>query len=325
MAHSPAVHEPAIGVLCLETFFTKIPGHIRNPVTFGFPVRYRVVAGATPERVVSQGDRTLLGPFLDAARELEAQGAAAITSACGFLALFQRELADAVGIPLYASSLIQVPMVHRMLRTGQRVGLLTASKDALTRRHLAAVGAESVPVCVAGMAERLEFREVVLEGKRDELDAGRLGREVLAEAGGLIREHPETGAIVIECTDLAPFAAEIGELTGLPVFDIVTLTRMVRESIARPAPPGRSRDWPAGRLPAGDADHRCYAGTCWGGAVDAERKRSCLLTRLAPFMRLVTAASPRSRPGSARPVTSMNCCRSCGPARCGATRLGRWR
>jgi hypothetical protein len=222
-----------IGVLCLQTSFTKIPGHIRNRSTFDFPVLYRVVEGATPERVVSQGDPRLLDPFIAAARDLEAQGVAAITGACGFLVLFQQELADAVGVPLYASSLIQVPMVHRMLRRDARVGLLVAHKDALTRRHLAAVGADGLPICVAGMAERPEFREVMLEGRRDELDVDRLRCEVLAEVERLAKDNPDLGALVIECTDLVPFAHDIQARLGLPVFDIVTLTQMVHRSLTR--------------------------------------------------------------------------------------------
>jgi hypothetical protein len=229
----PAGGDVTIGVLCLETSFTKIPGHIRNPATFGFPVRYQVVAGATPERVVSQADPRLLDPFITAARELQAAGVAAITGACGFLVLFQQELADAVEVPLYASSLIQLPMVSRMLRSDRTVGLLVARKRSLTRRHLEAIGGESVPVCVAGMEDQPEFREVMLEGRRIELDVDRLGREVMAEIDGLVRDHREMGALVIECTDLVPFARVIQARIGVPVFDIVTLTQMVYESLTR--------------------------------------------------------------------------------------------
>jgi hypothetical protein len=223
----------SIGVLCLETSFTKIPGHIRNPTTFGFPVICKVVRGATPDRVVRQADPRLLEPFIQAARELEAEGAAAITSGCGFLVLFQRELAAAVGVPLYASSLIQLPLVHRMLRPDQQVGVLTASETSLTPRHLAAAGAESVPVRVAGMDAQPEFREVIMEARRDALDAGRLRDEVLGVAEHLIRDSPGIGALVIECTDLVPFAHAIQQRTGVPVFDIVTLTEMVHRSLTR--------------------------------------------------------------------------------------------
>lgn len=222
-----------IGVIGLDTSFTKIPGHIRNPATFSFPVIYSVVAGATAERVVTQADPSLLEPFIQAARDLQARGASAITTACGFLVIFQRQLAGAVSVPLYASSLIQLPMVARMIRADQKVGLLVAKKPSLTRRHLEAIGAESVPIAVAGMEDQPEFREVMLEARRAELNADRLEREVLSVAERLARDNPDLGALVIECTDLVPFAHAIQARIGLPVFDIVTLTEMVYHSLTR--------------------------------------------------------------------------------------------
>jgi hypothetical protein len=223
----------AIGVICLDTSFTKIPGHIRNRATFGFPVVYHVVSGATPERVVTRPDPALLQPFIQAAVRLEAAGVSAITSACGFLALFQAELAGAVRIPLYSSSLMQVPMVHRMLAAGRKVGILTASASSLSPAHLAGVGAGSVPVRIAGMAGQPEFREVILEGKRDDLDPRRLRSEVLGVAEALLLGNPDVAALVLECTDLVPFAHDIQARTGVPVFDIVTLTGLVHESLNR--------------------------------------------------------------------------------------------
>lgn len=226
------VRQPVIGVLCLETTFTKIPGHIRNPTTFNFPVRYRVVRGATPHRVVTQHDLSLIEPFCGAAQELAAEGVAAITSGCGFLVLFQQELADAVTIPVFASSLVQLPLVHRMLASRQTVGVLTAKQASLTPRHLAKAGAESVPVRIAGMDDQQEFREVMLEGRRDELDVARLRHEVLTVAGRLA-DDPTLGAVLLECTDLVPFASDVQRLLGVPVFDIVTLTNYVHSSLAR--------------------------------------------------------------------------------------------
>jgi len=225
--------EAAIGIIGLDTTFTKIPGHIRNRSTFDFPVVYRVVEGATAERVVEQADPTLLQPFVRAAQELEAEGVGAITSACGFLVIFQKQLADAVSVPLYASSLIQVPMVHRMLGSNRKLGLLVARKDSLTRRHLEAIGAESIPLCIAGMEEQPEFREVMLEARRAELDVDRLEHEVLGQAERLASENRDLGALVIECTDLVPFSHAIQARLGLPVFDIVTLTEMVHRSLTR--------------------------------------------------------------------------------------------
>lgn len=225
--------EAEIGVICMDTDFTKIPGHIRNRRTFDFPVRYEVVAGATAERVVAQADPTLLDPFIRAAQKLEADGVGAVTSACGFLAIFQQELAAAVDVPVYASSLIQLPMVSRMVRRGRCVGVLTANEHALTPRHLAGVGASDVPVCVAGMQDQPEFREVMLEARRADLDADRLEREVLAVADRLAAANADLGALVVECTDLVPFAHAVQARLRLPVFDIVTLTETVHASLTR--------------------------------------------------------------------------------------------
>lgn len=233
MTGASAGSAAAIGVICLDTSYTKIPGHIRNRATFGFPVVYHVVSGATPERVVTQPDPALLEPFTDAAVQLEAAGVKAITSACGFLALFQAELASSVRIPVYSSSLLQVPMVHRMLGSGRTVGILTANASSLSPAHLAGAGAQGVPVRIAGMAEQPEFREVILEGQRDDLDPRRLGSEVAGVAERLVRANPDVGALVLECTDLVPFARDIQARTGVPVFDIVTLTGLVQASLSR--------------------------------------------------------------------------------------------
>jgi aspartate/glutamate racemase len=225
--------EAPIGVICLETVFTKIPGHIRNPSTFDFPVIYEVARGATPERVVTQADPSLIEPFRAAAQKLQAHGAAAVTTGCGFLVLFQKQLAEAVSVPLFASSLIQLPMVHRMLGADKKVGLLVAKEVSLTPRHLAAIGAQDVPVCVTGMESSTEFREVMMEGRRVELDVERLQAEVLHQVRELARANPDLGALVIECTDLVPFAHAIQQQLGLPVFDIVTLTNMVHATLTR--------------------------------------------------------------------------------------------
>lgn len=238
-----ARQDATIGVICMDASYTRFPGHIRNPNTFDFPVNYQVVQGATAERIVTQADPRLLDPFIRAAQDLQAEGAAAITSACGFLVIFQEQLANAVTVPLYSSSLIQLPMVHRMIRQNQKVGLLVARKASLTRRHLAAIGGEQIPVCIAGMEEQPEFREVILQARRGELDAERLEREVLSQTHRLARDNPDMGALIIECTDLVPYAHTIQARIGAPVFDIVTLTEMVHRSLARrpyrAGPPGQ--------------------------------------------------------------------------------------
>lgn len=226
--------QPIIGVVCLETTFDKIRGHIRHVGTFDFPLRFKVISGATPARLISDRDSALLDPFIAGARELEAGGVDAITGSCGFLVLFQKEIANALTVPFFSSSLLQVPMLQSMGRDSQRIGILVANRRAFTRSHLEAIGAADAPVAVEGMEDQPEFREVILEGRRDTLDVNRLRNEVLSQARKLVGENPDIGPLVLECTDLPPFSSDIQKAVGRPVYDIVTLTRTVHEALRRP-------------------------------------------------------------------------------------------
>lgn len=107
-----ALYGAPLGVLMLEARFPRIFGDMGNATTWPFPVLYRVVSGASPEKVVLKGAAGLLPDFVAAAQELVRHGAEAITTNCGFLSLFQQELAAAVGVPVATSSLMQVPWVQ---------------------------------------------------------------------------------------------------------------------------------------------------------------------------------------------------------------------
>ncbi len=222
-----------IGILMLEARFPRIPGDMGNAGTFSFPVLYRVVEHASPDRVVRHQDAALLDPFVQAARELEAAGVRAITTNCGFLARYQSALAAAVGVPLFTSSLLQVPVVARMLRHGRSVGILTIDAPSLSVDHLRESGITAdIPVHIAGMETEDHFTNAIV-GDHLELDPERSAREHETVARRLVGEHPDIGALVLECTNMPPYAHRIQAATGLPVFDIVTLTNWVHASLAR--------------------------------------------------------------------------------------------
>ncbi len=206
----------------LETRFPRIPGDIGNPKTFSFPVLTQVVRGASPRRVVVEADPALIDPFIEAGLDLIARGATLITTSCGFLAVFHRELSSALPVPVVTSSLLQVVPVAAALGPGQKVGVLTANRSALTPRHFAGVGAEGVPVAIAGLEATTEFAPVFL-GNRETLDVETARLEVLEAAAELMKRHSEIGALILECTNLPPYSEDLRRLTKLPVFDIVTL------------------------------------------------------------------------------------------------------
>src|SRR5580698_9695945 len=67
-----SIYGAPLGILMLEARFPRIPGDMGNAQTWPFPVLYKIVRGATPERVVTQQAKGLLNAFLDAASELVA-------------------------------------------------------------------------------------------------------------------------------------------------------------------------------------------------------------------------------------------------------------
>lgn len=222
-----------LGVISLESYFPKPAGHIKHPASFDFPILYKTVEGATIDRLIRERDPELLAPFIDAAQALEREGVKAITGSCGFLALHQQALADAVNIPVFMSSLIQVPLVSRMLKSQQKVGVVVANADALTDAHLRGVGISQEPMVVAGMQHQLQFAEVILKGDSVDLDMERFEDELSSVVAAMLADNPEVGAIVLECTDLSHFAPKLQQRFGLPVFDLSSLTRMVAATVER--------------------------------------------------------------------------------------------
>ncbi len=217
-----AVYGAPLGILMLDARFPRIPGDMGNALTWPFPVLYRVVPGATPERVVLEGARGLLPHFLAAAAELVALGAEAITTNCGFLSLFQRELAAHVGVPVATSALMQVPWVQATLPPGQRVGVVTVSSASLSAAHLQAAGVpEGTPV--AGTENGREFFRVLIRGEGEDMDIDLARQDVLEAGQDLVRRHPDVGAIVLECTNMPPYAGALREATGRPVYDIYAM------------------------------------------------------------------------------------------------------
>ena len=225
-----AIYGAPLGILMLEARFARIPGDMGNAGTWPFPVLYRVVRGASPERVVLRGAAGLLDDFIAAARELVAQGAEAITTNCGFLALFQRELAAAVGVPVATSALLQVPWVQATLPPGQRVGVITVSAGTLTPRHLEAAGVAPDTPIVGTEGGREFFRTLIL-GEKDDLDVAAAEADILAAGRALVSRHPEVGAIVLECTNMPPYAAALRHALGRPVFDIYSLVTWLRAGV----------------------------------------------------------------------------------------------
>jgi len=213
-----AVYGARLGILMLEARFPRIPGDMGHAGTWPFPVLYKMVQGASPQRVVAEQAIGLLPSFIAAARELETLGADGITTNCGFLSLYQKELAAAVGVPVATSSLMQVPMIESTLPAGKRVGVITVSAANLTRNHLVAIGLDP-ELPVVGTEAGREFTRVLL-GNEETLDVAAAEQDILEAGEELLRKNRSVGAVLLECTNMVPYARALRDRLGLPVYDI---------------------------------------------------------------------------------------------------------
>jgi hypothetical protein len=209
--------EHFLGVLMLDTRFPRPLGDIGNPETFnrnGIPVRFRVVEGASPRRIVKEADPALLQPFVDAALRLVEEGAALITTSCGFLAAYQDTLAEAVPVPVVTSSLFQC-------KGFARPGIVTFDSASLSSSILKAAGVpEATPV--QGVQPGCEFHRRILNNE-EQLDLVEASRNVVDAARRLVNLFPSVEDIVLECTNMPPYRDAVARATGRHVHDIETL------------------------------------------------------------------------------------------------------
>lgn len=215
------VQGASIGILMLKTRFPRILGDGGNLRTWPFPVLARVIEGASPSDVVRDDARGLVERFASAACEMVADGADGIVTNCGFLILHQRRIAKACAAPVASSALLQLPWLERILPPDRRAGVVTVDAASLGLRHLECAGARA-DTPIEGVASDGQFARTLLEDET-RLDVERAREEVVDAARRLQRRCPDLGAIVLECTNMPPYAADIASATGLPVYDFHSL------------------------------------------------------------------------------------------------------
>ncbi|MDR7543679.1 MAG: aspartate/glutamate racemase family protein [Armatimonadota bacterium] len=226
MASRRAIFGQAVGILMQRDRILRLPGDVGNATTFPFPVRYELVDGVDPADLKNPDRARAAAPrFVEAARALEAAGARIIGTGCGYLSILQRELQAAVRVPVLSSSLLQVPWIAGALGPGRRVGIITADSRALTDAYFEPLGwtSRTVPVVIAGIEGETEFLRLLYADSLTEDEIRQMHRAMADVARRLVKTDLDIGALVLECTNLPPFASAMQEAAPVPIFDVVTL------------------------------------------------------------------------------------------------------
>lgn len=223
-----------IGILMLEgTNIPFVPGDVGNAGSYGFPVRYELVPGATGDAVIARQDPAITDNFVAAARGLVAQGVRAITGDCGYMGAYQPAVAAAVPVPVFMSSLLQIPLALSMLRPEDKLAVIVANGETMTGRVLDGVGigeAQLERCVIRGLEAKPHFRQVIFE-ETGELDLATMRDEVVERCREVLEEEPAVAAYLLECSDLPPYSAAVQRATGLPVFDWIAFIDYVQRAV----------------------------------------------------------------------------------------------
>jgi Asp/Glu/hydantoin racemase len=220
-----------LGVLLLDDVYPGFPGDVRNASAYPFPIQYEVVTGVDIKKLVVEDNKIMrLPPIIKAAQKLEKFGCRAIVAECGYFAWFQREVAVSVKVPVFMSSLLQVPLAQQIVGANRVVGILMANAGYLTDHHLESVGIRLGSNYVIGGAmddlRCTQFDHLWTEGLRTNppaADYATAEAEFMAVAVEFYRKYPKMGAMVLECTGFPPFARTLQREIGIPVFSWGTL------------------------------------------------------------------------------------------------------
>lgn len=209
----------------------SLVGNSTNPASYRYPVLLHRVEGANVHTILEHPSQVVLNTMIVDATAMASKGIKAITTSCGFNAIFQSELAESSGVPVITSSLLQVPFVRQICGPVGDICIITANGGALSQKHLESVGIASLDgLQIIGLEHCAEWNRMFAEPYA-EINLDLIEREVLGTVQSVINEHPGIRAFVLECTDLPPYSAAIRKLTGLPVFDFITMVNYLHSTI----------------------------------------------------------------------------------------------
>lgn len=216
----------SIGIIAVDLKYPKMPGNVVNSTTYSYPVMYKKVKFDIEQ--LFEGDESIKETIIDAAKELEKDGARAIVGACGFFANFQNEVSESVSIPAYLSSMLQLPIIKMGLSKNEKIGIITASGDNVTDEMIIKMGADPEYCYVEDIGGIEGFKTIRYE--YEYIDNQSVCNTVIDAAKKLVTDHDDVGAILLECSDIPPYAYMVQREVGLPVFDFITLINWVHHA-----------------------------------------------------------------------------------------------
>lgn len=221
-----------LGIILLNDVYPGFPGDVRNASAFPYPVQYEVARGVTNQTLVyDKNPGQCREAVVTAAKNLENLGCRAVAAECGYFAFFQQDVANALEVPAFMSSLLQVPFIQQIIGPKKKVGIICAQKQFLSEQHLRNVGIdlEKTNLVIAGAQDEYGVSEFdnlwnpQVRPQCPEAYFDKAQEQMNACAKAFTEKYPDIGAIMLECTGMQPFARGLQRAVELPVFSWGTL------------------------------------------------------------------------------------------------------
>jgi len=230
---------PAIGIMRIDYTYPPAMGDAAHPNSYYYRTHHATVQGLTFEDVQKGAPLTpaQAAAMEKAVRELEATpNMMGIAGDCGFLVNYQ---AHAVTLsqkcPVFISAMLQCSLLANIFGPQAKVLVLTANGPELERvmsnlLPLVHVAAKDIGRFVVAGCEKLPGFEAVALAQK--VDVDKVQPHMVAMVKDIVAQQPEIRAVLLECTELPPYADAIRDATGLVVMDVITLVDYFHSAVS---------------------------------------------------------------------------------------------
>ena len=232
------IYGPTVGIIQLPANIPMMPGDVGNPTTFNFPVLYESIQEIDPMWILADKPHpVVMKKIIAACKRLTMQGVTTLIGNCGFFANYQPEVAASLdpGVQFFNGSLMQLPMLLTSVGANKKVGILTASKKLLMPspaiKNSGVSDADKKRLVVYGNEDGKQMNRVT--GEAGSYSPKKLEKELVDLAKKMVKENPDVGAILLECTEFPPHASAIQNAVRLNVWDFTTMAEFMHAGAMR--------------------------------------------------------------------------------------------
>ncbi len=215
----------SLGIIRLDYDYPAAVGDIDHPGSFDYDVYYKVIPGLTFEMCQSgEISNKVKKHIIDSVKWFNEKRVSGITGDCGFMVNIQDIVREHTTLPVFMSSLVQLPTLVQSYGNKEKILVLTANGKSLLDMKgliydLCNSDIENEQIVIFG-CENINGFDAVAKGEK--VNTQVVEKDLIKEIEWFLLFNQDIVAILSECTELPPYSDALRNSTGLPVFDAIT-------------------------------------------------------------------------------------------------------